>query len=279
MNGVCITNIGGNLMNSGFSSVTLLYSLGGDYCQHVMATHCPLKRALQLRGAGGRLNIKMSSYQYRDPHVKDKTVSPTVLSLTWEPPYLGKTVFILRQGPVSYVGLLAHGGHSQYDVMAFGIHHSSQSIYVYLIWFPWLVWFPWPISVYAYCHRTWNWQWTTKTTLMFMCYHTCISMNSRVYVQHMLNTQWEKRVKAQETQIVVAVQLCLCQCITSHWCNHSDYLVQSQWLLYNNLAPMLTACFHIFVLNPNATNWRINHELWNIKAYIFHHKWIYFVHF
>ena len=24
---------------------------------------------------GGRLNIKMSSYQYTDPHVKDKTVS------------------------------------------------------------------------------------------------------------------------------------------------------------------------------------------------------------
>ena len=24
---------------------------------------------------GGRLNIKMSSDQYRDPHVKDKTVS------------------------------------------------------------------------------------------------------------------------------------------------------------------------------------------------------------
>ena len=24
---------------------------------------------------GGRLNIKMSSYQYRDPHVKDKRVS------------------------------------------------------------------------------------------------------------------------------------------------------------------------------------------------------------
>ena len=49
---------------------------------------------------GGRLNIKMLSYQYRDPHVKDKTVSPTVLSLTWESPYLGKTVFILRRGPV-----------------------------------------------------------------------------------------------------------------------------------------------------------------------------------
>ena len=25
--------------------------------------------------SGGRLNIKMSSYQYKDPHVKDKTVS------------------------------------------------------------------------------------------------------------------------------------------------------------------------------------------------------------
>ena len=49
--------------------------------------------------SGDRLNIKMPSYQYRDPHVKDKTVSPTVLSLTWESPYLGKTVFILRQGP------------------------------------------------------------------------------------------------------------------------------------------------------------------------------------
>ena len=30
-------------------------------------------RRLWLR-AGGRLNIKMWSYQYRDPHVKDKTV-------------------------------------------------------------------------------------------------------------------------------------------------------------------------------------------------------------
>ena len=27
------------------------------------------------RHQGGRLNIKMSSYQYRDIHVKDKTVS------------------------------------------------------------------------------------------------------------------------------------------------------------------------------------------------------------
>ena len=41
----------------------------------------------------------MPSYHYRDSHVKDKTVSPTVLSLTWESPYLGKKVFILRRGP------------------------------------------------------------------------------------------------------------------------------------------------------------------------------------
>ena len=53
----------------------------------------------RMRRPGGRLNIKMSSYQYSNSHVKDKTVSPTVLSLTWESPYLGKTVFILRRGP------------------------------------------------------------------------------------------------------------------------------------------------------------------------------------
>ena len=38
-----------------------------------------------LTWSGGHLNIKMPSYQYRDSHVKDKTVSPTVLSLTWDP--------------------------------------------------------------------------------------------------------------------------------------------------------------------------------------------------
>ena len=49
--------------------------------------------------SGGRLNIKMLSYQYRDSHVKDKTVSPTVLSLTWESPYLGKTCLYIETGP------------------------------------------------------------------------------------------------------------------------------------------------------------------------------------
>ena len=49
--------------------------------------------------SGGRLNKKDGLTRYGDSHVKDKTVSPTVLSLTWESPYLGKTVFILRRGP------------------------------------------------------------------------------------------------------------------------------------------------------------------------------------
>ena len=49
--------------------------------------------------SGGRLNKKDGLTRYGNSHVKDKTVSPTVLSLTWESPYLGKTVFILRRGP------------------------------------------------------------------------------------------------------------------------------------------------------------------------------------
>ena len=43
-------------------------------------------------------NTNMPSYQHRNPKVKDKTV----LSLKCECLYPGKTVFILRQGPVSY---------------------------------------------------------------------------------------------------------------------------------------------------------------------------------
>ena len=52
---------------------------------------------------GDRLNITMPSYQYMDSHVKDETVSPTVLFLTWKSPYLAKTVFILRRGPGPFV--------------------------------------------------------------------------------------------------------------------------------------------------------------------------------
>ena len=50
----------------------------------------------------GRLNTNMPFYQCMDSHVKDTTVSPTVLSLTWESPDLRKTVFILGRSPVYY---------------------------------------------------------------------------------------------------------------------------------------------------------------------------------
>ena len=56
---------------------------------------------MTVQEAGSRLNIKMLSYQYKDSHVKDKTVSLTVLSITWESPYLEKMVFILRRAQVS----------------------------------------------------------------------------------------------------------------------------------------------------------------------------------
>ena len=60
-------------------------------------------------GGGGHLNMKMSSYQYRDPHVKDKTVLRlSYLSHgnphTWErqPVYWdGVLVLISRNIPVS----------------------------------------------------------------------------------------------------------------------------------------------------------------------------------
>ena len=65
---------------------------------------CVNNTSRNIHHPGGRLNIKKPSYQYRDSHVKDKTVSPTVLSITWESPYLGKTVFILRRGPGLWYG-------------------------------------------------------------------------------------------------------------------------------------------------------------------------------
>ena len=53
------------------------------------------KRHMFVKKLTGCFNIKMSSYQYRDPHVKDGLT--TVLSSTWESLYLGKMVLILRQ--------------------------------------------------------------------------------------------------------------------------------------------------------------------------------------
>ena len=74
---------------------------------------------------GGCLNIKMLSYQYRDPHVRDKTVLRPSYLKTWESPYLGKTIFILRRPPGSALALV-HG------IAWHGTCHSSlthQNVY------------------------------------------------------------------------------------------------------------------------------------------------------
>ena len=51
-----------------------------------------------LSAPGDRLNIKMSSYQYRDPHVKDKTVSRPSYLLHWNP-IPGKDGLYFEAGP------------------------------------------------------------------------------------------------------------------------------------------------------------------------------------
>ena len=51
-------------------------------------------------------SIKLSSYQYRDPHVKDKIFNMGIL-------YPGKTVFILRRGPGHWSDVPCQGLHSQ----------------------------------------------------------------------------------------------------------------------------------------------------------------------
>ena len=54
--------------------------------QRKVISNRKLTSCLPLMGSGGGLYINMSSLQYREPHV---------LSLKWESPYLGMTVFIL----------------------------------------------------------------------------------------------------------------------------------------------------------------------------------------
>ena len=68
-----------------------------------------------------------------DSHIKDKTVSPTVLSLTWEYPYLAKTVFKLRRDPVSRLSHIINTiaaaarsqGISRHDIDLFSPEYSS----------------------------------------------------------------------------------------------------------------------------------------------------------
>ena len=52
---------------------------------------------------GAHLNIKMLSYQHRDPHVKDKIWSRDLLIFNMGIPIPRKTIFILRWGPGSWL--------------------------------------------------------------------------------------------------------------------------------------------------------------------------------
>ena len=60
--------------------------------------------------------------------LKDKMVSPTVLSFTWESPYLGKTVLILRQGPGPYLKRMDKQLHPRADcgIKRYGLPISFQ---------------------------------------------------------------------------------------------------------------------------------------------------------
>ena len=88
-----------------------------------------------MKRSGGRLNIKMPSYQYRYCHVKDNTVSPTVLCLTWKSPYLGKSVFILRKGPERLlIALLFNNMYFLPYLPPIIVAKSSEIIYVSVDW-------------------------------------------------------------------------------------------------------------------------------------------------
>ena len=81
------------------SFVNTIVEVRGSYDRLISAMGFPiLVRWYLYTESGGHLNINMPSYQYRDYHVKDKTVSPTVLSLTWESPYPGKDGLYIETG-------------------------------------------------------------------------------------------------------------------------------------------------------------------------------------
>ena len=80
-----------------------------------------IAEALEVRARGPSQYKDVVLPEYGFPF-KDKTVSPTVLSLTCESPYLGKTVFILRRGPALCV---APSGH----VIGFHMQQTGQTYY------------------------------------------------------------------------------------------------------------------------------------------------------
>ena len=97
----------GIFVNTG--SGNILVPKGTMLLPDPMMTNCPLDiqdlMTTSVPEAGGRLNIKMPSYQYRDSRAKDKDGLTDRLIFNMGIPihmYLGKTVFILRRGPGIY---------------------------------------------------------------------------------------------------------------------------------------------------------------------------------
>ena len=121
---------------------------GRDKQSHLMTSLGCNYLLLPLK-SGGCLNIKMPSYQYRDPHVKDKTVLRPSYLLTWESPYRGKTVFILRQGPASDTQLImsymrtnnvipiSQNKHGVTRLIAFGFTcYRKSCVFIFFNWMP-----------------------------------------------------------------------------------------------------------------------------------------------
>ena len=75
-------------------------------CQYTIAeTWRRIAQWNHLMRPGPHLNIKTVFPRYGDSHVKHKTVSETVLSLTWESLYWEDNIFILRRPPGPHLNI------------------------------------------------------------------------------------------------------------------------------------------------------------------------------
>ena len=67
------------------------------YYPYNLVWESPESVSLNIFDRGGRLNIKMSSYQYRDPHVKDKSHYRLIFNMGSAIP--GKDGLYIETGP------------------------------------------------------------------------------------------------------------------------------------------------------------------------------------
>ena len=85
---------------------------------------------------GDHLSIKMSSYQYRDHHVKDKTVSRP--SYLWHGnPHTRKTVFILRQALVAFDIQMSSSDFNNLSMIGYRLSTSNNGRQGNRLFWPW----------------------------------------------------------------------------------------------------------------------------------------------